>query len=166
MSDVERFVVRPRFWPAWLFFTLFLQLLSAITIVACVALRFVLGQPRFGWDDALGCSVGFAGCVVGGSIMAWVGCRWHGAELSTAGVRPFQSKGRRQSVQSWEVAFDVRRTYRWPSGRMFVICTVSGVTFTLPERPSDFDGFRAAVERFAGEAHPLARALAEVAEEG
>ena len=51
-GQLERFVVRPRFWPAWLFFTLAMQLLCAITVLICVAIRFIMSQPLFGWDDA------------------------------------------------------------------------------------------------------------------
>jgi hypothetical protein len=50
------------------------------------------------------------------------------------------------------------------SGRVLVVESESGGTITLPEHPADPDGFREAVERFAGPDHPLARAVAEVAD--
>lgn len=161
-TSPPRFVVRSPFWRAWLFSTLTLQLFCLFVVIIAVAWRFTLNQPLFGWDDALGCSVGFAGCAIG-SVLVCLVSRWYtGAELTAAGVRPFYPTGQRHHVFGWHQLSHIRRWNRGVFGRFVCVTPDGGAPFVLPLHPTDPDGFREAVERFAGPDHPLARAVAEV----
>lgn len=62
----------------------------------------------------------------------------------------------------WQRVINVRRRYSLLSGWVLVVESDSGGTITLPERPTDPEAFREAVERFAGPDHPLTRAVTEV----
>lgn len=159
-----RFVVRPRFWPSWMFFTLAMQAPVSVIIVIALAVRFISRQPLFGWDDALGCSVGFAGSAVGSAVVILTTRGYTGAELTAEGVRPFYPTGKRDRVFAWSEVCQVVRWRRWPTGRMLCVFPVGGSTFMLPERPADLQGFREAVERFAGPDHPLTLAIADIAD--
>ena len=99
----------------------------------------------------------------------WAARRWWGSRalLSVEGIHwPHRLWGRTPLYIYWNCVTVVQRRHGWTSGKWLRVVSEYGDAINLPERPANFDGFYEAVERLAGEAHPLAEALAEIAEDG
>lgn len=166
MSD--GIAVRVRFWWLWLRLSLCLQgvVLVIAFIVGC--LRAATQFPLYRRDDEgwlFFWSVVAACLAVGVSLPYWWLKRYY---LSAEGIHRADKQPNWRSVPAiyWNRVGVVQRRHGWLTGRWLRVVSEYGVVITLPERPAGFGRFRDAVERFAGPDHPLALALAEVAEEG
>lgn len=164
----ERFVVRPPFWPLFVRAGLTFQgVMTAVLFVSFVT-RVAGGTQLFlPGDPALLATVYGQGTLLTilSAASRWLGSR---ALLSVEGIYRTHPLWRRRKDPYiyWSRVELVQRRRSWWLGRWLRVVSEYGEAINLPERPADFDGFREAVERFAGSDHPLARALAEIAEEG
>jgi hypothetical protein len=165
-SQPEQFVVRLAFWPTWLGLVVKSQLLLLAVAVCSIALRGLAGSALLDRDDAVGRSgmhIAVAVCCLG---LAGVR-RWSiRAVITPDGIRPYLAAG---------LVYD--RRYPWSEverversgglfGRRLRVRFAGGIDCVLPVRPVDPDGFREAVERFAGPDHPFTRAVWATTGEG
>ena len=160
-------MVLPRFWPIWLRTAVRVQGAVAAILFAVWAFRAAVAREFLapnGWEVPVW-SFGLAALI----SSVWAARRWWGSRalLSIDGIHwPHRLGGRTPVYIYWNSITVVQRRHGWTSGKWLRVVSEYGNAINLPERPADFDGFREAVERLAGEVHPLARALAEIAEEG
>jgi hypothetical protein len=155
-GDPEYFDVRHRLWALCFRWVVIVQAVVTVLVGAFLVLRAVT-TATVGHPGDLACSgmvyIPATGYAVFLAVRHWSFVRlW----LTAVGL------GQSGTFIRWQRVTKVRRRYSLLSGWVLVVQSESGGVITLPQRPSDPDGFREAVERFAGPDHPLARAVAEV----
>lgn len=164
--NTEQFVVRGRFWPTWFGLVVKSQLLLLVVAACCIASRGLAGTKLFDGDDVVGLStmhITATVCCLGLDGLRQWSVR---AVITPDGIRPYLVAG-----LVWD------RRYPWSEvervtqcgglfGRRLRVEMVGGIECVLPVRPVDPEGFRDALERFAGPDHPLTRAVWSTVEEG
>lgn len=155
----ERYIVRPRFWPLWLWIMLPFQGVMVGLLVWGLVMQMQSGDRTippvvfliYGTISALFGLVALP--------LATLARRRGQAELTVAGIRPRLAAWEADRCYSWNEVAVVRVVWVPLLGRRLYITTEDRTTFFIPYRPADADGFREAVESFAGPDHPLTRAV-------
>lgn len=163
----DTFVVRYRFWWLWLRLALCLQGFPLIAVGIAISSRVAANSPPFVRGDEVWMPAAVSVMTCLATLIAvpywWLTRRFLNAE----GLHDFVPHAAKYAPTIfWNRVAVVQRRRDWSGGRWLHVVSEYGEGITLPERPVDFDEFREAVERFAGPDHPLARAVAAVAEEG
>lgn len=156
-GDAEYFDVRHRLWFLCLRWAVLVQAVLTLFVGAFLIFRMVsVGHPTdLVWGGML--YLPATAYTLFLAVRHWSFVRlW----LTATGV------GHSGKFIRWQWVTQVRRRYSVLYGWVLAVESDVGGKITLPAHPADFDGFREAVERFAGPNHLLTRAVAAIAEEG
>lgn len=150
-SAKEMFIVRPRFWPMWLRLTVPVQAVTlGLFLLAGVSgnWTWTVNWEAFGYTSA-----GLAGGCFLATLRGWMADK---SILSPGGVSLPRPRG---GYFRWGELVRVQVRQGLLGNRWLVVLPDDGPSFTLPLRPANVDGYREAVESFAGPDHPLTRAV-------
>jgi hypothetical protein len=165
-SRQERVIIRTRFWPRLLRWAVGLQLCFALLVGLGVVLRGLNGRPLSspGEAEALaGLSAVFA--VI--ALLISVRRRNLGrAEITPAGIRPFNRAGRWDRRYPWSMVETVRVKAGLLGNRWLEVCPTGEPYFNLTAYPANTAEVVDALERLAGPDHPLTRAVWATSGEG
>jgi hypothetical protein len=160
VTPPERVVIRSRFWPRFLRWAVGWQLLISLFAVLVVLARGLNGRPLGSPHEvpALGVtSAVFALIALGLAVRRR---NVDAAEITPDGVLPQEIWGGWARVYPWAAIESVRVRSGIVGNRWLEVVPTGGPKFIVTASPTDPAGVLDALERFAGQDHPLTLAFA------
>lgn len=162
----ERVAYRAGFLPRFLRWAVALQVGFGFLVGLGVVLRGLNGRPLSspGEGEALaGLSAVFAVMALGIALRRR---NFGGAEITPAGIRPFNRAARWDRRYPWSMVETVRVKAGLVGNRWFEVCPTGEPAFILTASPANTAEVVDALECYAGPDHPLTRAVWATTGEG